>query len=230
MCSLVVIYADLECPERNGPFYIFKTTGIEATNTKKYVKGLRKVYDGFIIVLPVDGRWGEDAPSVDFHKATVTSNDTVCVEAINYDYELFHHPELFEDILGDEAATYIDEARNSFKDNVDRLLTKTIIKFPTPADSEEREIQLTAKPICEEDDDVTLPFEYFDIVTNHKKIGKVTKHYVAWYLCREDKKSAKRGKEEPDEDAMLSKAQRKMKELKERRNSGMNPDETKSGG
>ncbi len=106
----------------------------------------------------------------------------------------------------------MDEARNSFTDDDSRSLTKVYLKFPTPRDSEERH---TAKPICKEDDEVTLPYDYFDITNNHTSFGRLTQYYVTWQVCRLDFRPKKRGKEQVDQDAGLSRAQRKMKERRE---------------
>jgi len=224
---VAIIEVDLERPECNGPVMVFKTSGIAATNYINHnSNGVEKVYDGFAIVMKVDGRWSEDDAKTDFFKATVTSNDTVVLEYINFEYDIFHSPETFESFLGHETATAMDQERNNFKDDPSRMLTKTVLKFPTPHDSAKRQLELTAKPICEDNDDVTLPWEYVDIHHDHPKLGKIVNYYVCWLVCRDDVKASKRGKQ--DDQPQLSKAQKKMMERRAAAAASMRPDGTGS--
>jgi len=73
----------------------------------------------------------------------------------------------------------MDEARNSFTDDDSRSLTKVYLKFPTPRDSEERHIILSAKPICQEDDEVALPYDYFDITITMPPME--ISHSITWH-------------------------------------------------
>lgn len=229
MPPLVRVYVDLKHPDRNGPVYIYSTKGIVATNKQKDASGsLRKEYDGFCIILPFDQRWLQDDENVDFFKATLSSNDSVVLEHINYDYDMYHFPESFDDDLGEEVYKSMDVARNDFKDNHEsRLLTKTILHFPTPHDSEKRQIELTVEPICEEDDGVSLPFDVIDVTHDHPALGSFTKCYAAFWVCRDDIRSTKRGKAE-NTASRLSKAKQKMQARALMKLSAMSPDETQS--
>ncbi|KAL3940237.1 MAG: hypothetical protein SGARI_001066 [Bacillariaceae sp.] len=208
----VRIYVDLKNPERNGPVYVYTTKGIVATNKVKDSSGtLRKEYDGYCIILPFDQRWVEDSDTTDFFKATLSSTDTVVVEHINYDYDIYHFPESFDDDLGEEVYRSMDVARNDFREeHQSRLLSKTILHFPTPHDSEKRQIELTVEPICDEDDNTTLPFDVFDVTHAHTKLGNFNKHFCAFWVCRDDIRSTKRGKPDPSTVTKLSKAKQKM--------------------
>ena len=130
------------------------------------------------ILTPVDGRWSEDHPKTEFYIARVVADDTVCLCYRAYNYEAFHSPSSF-DTLGEETVNSMDEARNSFTDDDSRSLTKVYLKFPTPRDSEERHMILSTKPICQEDDEVALPYDYFDITITMPPME--ISHSITWH-------------------------------------------------
>lgn len=85
------------------------------------------------------------------------------------------------------------------------------------SDSEGKDgIELSVKPICEDDSDVTLPSDGFSVKRMHGG-GEMEDFYLVFYVCRDDVRPTRRGKGETPAEPAMSKAKMKILESARRR-------------
>jgi hypothetical protein len=179
---------------------------------------VKEVYHGYIMVLPVDARWIDALDPLECAKMIVRSDDTLGLYHVNMDYDLYDDLDAFDDELTISAMEAADEQRNTFKKkaaggrtefDTDRLYAKTVFKFLTPEDSEDRAIKLTVQPIAEDEDEVTLPLEPFEISVSTVEHTHM-KSYICFWIARDDIHPRRRGKDETAPEKPISTAKKKL--------------------
>ena len=65
-------------------------------------------------------------------------------------------------------------------------------------------------PISTNDDEVTLPFQLFDVDWQHQEEGQGTSHYLIFTVCRDDIRPRRRGRNSAPMEAPISKAKKAL--------------------